>query len=158
MVFFSRNIRASRRSIVKLQHYVGHLERLSLKQLWRQQLDWMQNPTCQPRFEYERAGIKLKETEEEKDLGVLVESSLKPALQCKNAAKKANQRLGLIRRCFCYRTKASFVPFFFKTFGPPKLEFSVAAWGPWLVKNVDVINLYKSDWIVCWREREQGWT
>ena len=93
------------------------------------------------------AGIKLKETEEEKDLGVWVESSLKPALQCKNAAKKANQRMGLIRRSKRMRAKASFVPFFFffKTFGQPKLELSVAAWGPWLVKNVDVINLYKSD-------------
>ena len=76
----------------------------------------MQDP-CRSRFEYEMAGIKLKETEEEKDLGVWVESSLKPALQCKNAAKKANQRLGLIRRCFCYRTKASFVPFFSRLSG-----------------------------------------
>ena len=89
-------------------------------------------------FEYKMDGVKLKPTEEEKDLGVWIESSMKPALQCETAAKKANQMLGLITRSFHFRTKASLVPLF-KTFVRPKMEFSVAAWNPWLEKDIEVL-------------------
>ena len=90
------------------------------------------------RHEYVMNGVKLKETEEEKDLGVWVESSLKPAMQCEVAARKANQMLGLITRSFHYRTKASLVPLY-KTFVRPKLEFSVAAWSPWMEKDAEAL-------------------
>jgi hypothetical protein len=43
--------------------------------------------------------------EKEKDLGVIVEKSLKPGAQCKAAAKKANQILVQMTRAFHYRHK-----------------------------------------------------
>ena len=83
-------------------------------------------------------GIALDVTEEERDLGVIVSSSLKPGAQCETAAKKANQILGLISRSFHYRTKETIVPLF-KSLVRPKLEFAAAAWSPWLEKDVEIL-------------------
>ena len=53
------------------------------------------------------AGTILAKTECEKDLGILVHSSLKPSAQCAAAAKKANSVLGQMARSFSYRDKES---------------------------------------------------
>ena len=68
----------------------------------------------------------LEEAEEERDLGVWTESSLKPETQCEKAAVAANCSLGMITRAFHYRTKATLLPLF-KTFVRLKLEFAAAA-------------------------------
>ena len=39
---------------------------------------------------YAPGGIVVEEVHEEKDLGVMVSDTLKPAVQCAKAAKKAN--------------------------------------------------------------------
>ena len=62
------------------------------------------------KFKYKMGGEELVETEEERDLGVLVNESLKPANQCQTAAKNANRVLGLINKSFHYRTKSTLVP------------------------------------------------
>ena len=51
-----------------------------------------------PRFKYRMGGEELAETEEERDLGVLVHESLKPANEGQTAAKNANRVLGLINK------------------------------------------------------------
>ena len=56
---------------------------------------------------------------------------MKPSKQCAAAAKAANFALGQMQRAFHYRTKNNLVPIY-KTFIRPKLEFSVAAWNPWM--------------------------
>ena len=84
-----------------------------------------------PKYEYFMRGTKIEEDDEEKDLGVWVDSSMKPSRQCAAAAKAANFALGQMQRAFHYRTKTTLVPIY-KTFIRPKLEFGVAAWNPWL--------------------------
>ena len=91
-----------------------------------------------PKYTYSMNGVALNETHEEKDLGIWVDSSLKPSMQCEVAAKSANRILGLINKSFHYRTKNTLVPLF-KTLVRPKLEFSAAAWNPWLEKDIEVL-------------------
>ena len=59
-------------------------------------------------------------------------------MQCEVAAKSANRILGLTSKSFHYRTKNTLVPLF-KTLVRPKLEFSAAAWNPWLEKDIEVL-------------------
>jgi ribonuclease P/MRP protein subunit RPP40 len=81
-------------------------------------------------------GVSLSETALEKDLGVWTDSSWKPGSQCDAAAKKANAMLGQIARKFHYRKKATLIPLY-KTFVRPHLEYAVAAWSPWTVKDIE---------------------
>ena len=83
-----------------------------------------------PRHKYFMNGVELSVTEEERDLGIWTESSLKPGLQCSKAASSANRILGLILKSFHYRTKQTLFPLY-KTLIRPKLEFGAAAWSPW---------------------------
>ena len=91
-----------------------------------------------PKFPYTMNGIVLTEAQQEKDLGVWVDSSLKPGLQCEVAAKSANQTLGIIAKSFHYRTKRTLVPLY-KALVRPKMEFAAAAWNPWLEKDVETL-------------------
>ena len=90
------------------------------------------------KHQYRMGDVWLAEVTEEKDLGVWIGSDLKPANQCERAAKSANSALGLITRCFHYRTKSVLVPLY-KTFVRPKLEFAVSVWNPWLKKDEEVL-------------------
>ena len=76
----------------------------------------------------------MQVADEEKDLGVWFDSSLKPSTQCEKAAKEANAALGMITRSFHYRTKDVLIPLY-KTFVRPKLEHASVVWSPWLVKD-----------------------
>ena len=58
-----------------------------------------------PHHTYTMGDTQLKETEEEKDLGVLINKSLKTSSQCAAAAKKANMVLGMIKRNFAYKNR-----------------------------------------------------
>ena len=46
--------------------------------------------------------------------------------------------LGLIAKSFHYRTKSTLIPLY-KSLVRPKLEFSAAAWNPWLEKDVECL-------------------
>jgi len=83
-----------------------------------------------PHAEYTMSGIKLATTEAERDIGVKVHKSLRPSLQCKEAAGRANVVLGQISRAFHFRDKNTFVKLY-KQYVRPHLEFSVPAWSPW---------------------------
>ena len=89
-------------------------------------------------FTYTMDGVPLVEVKEEKDLGVWIQSDLKPGSQCERAAKAANATLGLITRSFHYRTKSILVPLY-KVFVRPKLEYAISVWNPWLHKDEDVL-------------------
>ena len=88
-----------------------------------------------PKNKYSMNGVELSATEEERDLGIWTDSSLKPGLQCSKAATNANQMLGIILKSFHYRTKQTLIPLY-KTLVRPKLEFAASAWNPWYEKDI----------------------
>jgi hypothetical protein len=51
-----------------------------------------------PGYEYEMDGVKLQQVEEERDIGITVSNTLKPAKQCAKAAATARAVLGQITR------------------------------------------------------------
>ena len=83
-----------------------------------------------PKTRYTMAGEYLQETEAEKDIGVKVTLKLKPAEQCRAAARTAQVVLGQITRAFHYRDRHVFVRLY-KQYVRPHLEFSTQAWSPW---------------------------
>lgn len=51
-------------------------------------------------FIYYLNGIPLIEEDNQRDLGVIISNNLHPDCHISHIVKKANQRIGLIRRCF----------------------------------------------------------
>jgi hypothetical protein len=62
-----------------------------------------------PKQVYNMGGQALEETVEETDIGVVVNPSLKPAAQCRKAARTAQMVLAQITRAFHYRDRHIFV-------------------------------------------------
>jgi hypothetical protein len=91
-----------------------------------------------PAFEYFMRGMRLEETEEERDIGVIVTKNLKPSAQCSKAAGRATAVLGQLRRNFHYRDRFTFLRLY-KQYVRPHLEFSVPAWSPWLQGDKDTL-------------------
>jgi ribonucleases P/MRP protein subunit RPP40 len=87
---------------------------------------------------YTLENVNLAHTEEERDIGVMVSTSLKPATQCCKAARTATVVLGQITRSFKCRDKKTFVALY-KRYVRPHLEFSVQVWNPWLKKDVELL-------------------
>ena len=54
-------------------------------------------------------GVKLEEVKVEKDVGVMVVSSMKPSQQCCSASGKANAVLGKITRAVRSRDRRTFI-------------------------------------------------
>ena len=91
-----------------------------------------------PSFDYTMNGVKLKSTEQEKDIGVLIHSSLKPSKHCAESARKANGILTQISKSFHYRDKVTFLNLY-KTYVRCHLESSVPAWNPWTAQDKELI-------------------
>ena len=87
---------------------------------------------------YAPAGSILEKPALEKDLGVIISTDLKPALQCQAAAKKANSVLGRMARAISYRDKRVWLSLY-KVYVRPILEYCVQAWRPWMAKDVKVL-------------------
>jgi len=88
--------------------------------------------------QYNMGGVTLGTTEEEKDVGVMVHQSLKPARQCARAAQTARGVLGQISRAFHYRDRHVFVQLY-KQYVRPHLEFASPVWSPWLVGDIKTL-------------------
>ncbi|KAI8481821.1 hypothetical protein Bbelb_404260 [Branchiostoma belcheri] len=71
----------------------------------------------------------LLKTEEEKDLGVIVDHHLKFCTHTATAKNKGNQMLGLIKRSFAHLDEQT-LPILFKTMVRPHLEYGNVIWGP----------------------------
>ena len=80
--------------------------------------------------EYKMNGQVLQATDAEKDIGVRVQSSLRPGKQCAEAAGRANAVLNQILRAFHYRNRHTYIDLY-KQYVRPHLEFAVPAWSPW---------------------------
>lgn len=91
-----------------------------------------------PRYEYNMNNIPLKSVQAEKDIGVWIDSSLKPNKQCAEASRTGNAVLGKILRAFHYRDKHTFLNLY-KQHVRPHLEFCSAAWSPWSPLDTNLI-------------------
>ena len=87
---------------------------------------------------YEMGGTILSKTVKEKDLGVTTNANMKVSEQCRIAASKGNQVLGMIRRNITYKEKSLIIPLY-KAIVRPHLEYCIQAWNPYLRKDVDML-------------------
>ena len=65
-------------------------------------------------------------------------ASMKVSEQCRIAASKDNQILGMIRRNITYKEKSLIVPLY-KAIVRPHLEYCIQAWNPHLRKDIDML-------------------
>jgi len=65
--------------------------------------------------------------DEERDLGVIIDKTLKPSKQCAKAAGAANEVLDMIKRTFLCTSK-ELILHLFKSLIRPKLEYCIQAW------------------------------
>ena len=70
---------------------------------------------------YEMGGTILSKTVKEKDVGVTMNANMKVSEQCRIAASKGNQVLGMIRRNITYKEKSLIIPLY-KAIVRPHLE------------------------------------
>ena len=96
------------------------------------------NARNNPKFQYLMDGALIKAAESERDLGVVMDCSAKPSLQCAKAAMKANQVLGQLLRTFQCRNKDVLTQLY-KVFVRPHLEYAVQAWSPYTMKDIDLL-------------------
>ena len=71
-----------------------------------------------------------------KDLGVTMNANMKVSEQCRIAASKGNQVIGMIRRNITYKDKSLIISLY-KAIVRPHLEYCIQAWNPYLRKDVD---------------------
>ena len=86
----------------------------------------------------EMGGTIISKTVKEKDLGVTMNSNMKVSEQCRIAASKGNQVLGMIRRNITSKEKSLIVPLY-KAIVRPHLEYCIQAWNPHLRKEIDML-------------------
>lgn len=89
-------------------------------------------------YTYTLNGVELDVVSEQKDLGVLISNDLLPRKHILEITKKANQRVGLIRRCFTNITQRKITTLFITTIRP-LLEYASVVWQPHLKKDIDLI-------------------
>ena len=91
-----------------------------------------------PETDYVLNDIVLEDSGSEVDLGVTVTRDCKPSEQCAKVAKKAMQRLGLLRRTFKHIDKESF-KVIYPTYVRPIMETAVQSWSPYYEKDIDCL-------------------
>jgi hypothetical protein len=97
-----------------------------------------------PAFNYTMNGQVLEETKEERDIGVIVSSNMKPTAQCLRAAKTAQTVLGQLSRAFHYRDRHIFMRLY-KQYVRPHLEFSTQVWPPGLKETGTVLRKFSRE-------------
>ena len=82
--------------------------------------------------------LTIEKTESERDLGIKVSSDLKYNDQVSKATSKANIMLGQLKRTLVTRDKIIWKKLY-TTYVRSHLEFAVAAWNPYLKKDINLI-------------------
>src|SRR6218665_3291334 len=95
------------------------------------------------RFEYEIGNRRIRQTEEEKDLGVIIHESAKPSRQCTEAAANANRDLSIIRRTVVSRDK-NIILNLYNTLVKLHIEYCVQVWSPYMQKDKDMLEKVQS--------------
>jgi hypothetical protein len=91
-----------------------------------------------PQNQYRLGNVMLSSSDEERDLGVLVDKSMKFSDHVNNIVSTSNAVLGMIKRNITCKNK-NIVTRLYKALVRPKLEFCVQAWRPYLKKDIDKI-------------------
>jgi hypothetical protein len=78
----------------------------------------------------------LKNSSNERDLGIIIDQSMKFSEHCNRIVNSANSVLGMIRRTMSSKSKKIIVRLY-KSLVRPKLEYCVQAWRPFLRKDID---------------------
>ena len=80
---------------------------------------------------------ELSKIVKEKDLGVTMNANMKVTEQCRIAASKGNQVLGMICRNITCKEKSLIVGLpLYKAIVRPHLEYCIQAWSPYLRKDI----------------------
>ena len=88
--------------------------------------------------EFTMGGHILKSSKDKKDLGVLIDDSLKPSAQCAKAASKANLVLGQLTRGCTWRDPDNLTNLY-KVYVRPHLEYAQASWSPWTQADIQIL-------------------
>jgi len=89
-----------------------------------------------PKSIYSLCNKEIKSSTKERDLGVIVDSTMKFSEHCNAVARSANATLGMIKRNVVSRNK-NIVTKIYKALVRPKLDYCVQAWRPYLKKDVE---------------------
>jgi ribonucleases P/MRP protein subunit RPP40 len=87
---------------------------------------------------YMMNGTVLQDLKEEQDLGVVIRDNSKCAKQCVKVVTKANRTLAMIKRNFSNFSDEVILRLY-KSLVRPQLEYVVQAWGPYLKKDIELI-------------------
>ncbi|CAM5108054.1 unnamed protein product, partial [Natator depressus] len=88
-----------------------------------------------PNYTYNMMGANLATTNQEKDLGVIVDSSLKMSMHCAAAVKKAIRMLGIIKKGIENKTETILLPLY-RSMVCSHLEYCIQMWSPRLKKDI----------------------
>ena len=83
-------------------------------------------------LEYRQPPVK------ENELGVTMNANMKVSEQCRIAASKGNQILGIIRGNITYTENSLIVPLY-KAIVRRHLEYCIQAWSPYLRKDIEML-------------------
>ena len=79
--------------------------------------------------DYTMKGVKLQKVTEEKDLGVVMSSNLKPSRHCQVAYNKAARMSALVQRTIVNRSPYIMTRLY-KAIVRPHVEYGVSVWSP----------------------------
>jgi len=123
--------------------------RQDLRKLYQWSVDWQMlfnDSKCvvmhlgakNNKAEYRLGNSKLMETEQEKDLGIIIHNNSKSSAQCLAVAKKANAVLGMIRRNIKNKDKDTVLRLY-KGLVRPHLEHNAPVWSLHLKKDIEML-------------------
>ena len=81
-------------------------------------------------------GIQLVKVEQEKELGVVISSRLKPSKQCSEVGKTTNKLIGFIGKSFEFRT-GKIILNLYNALVRLHLEYCVQCWSPYYKKDIE---------------------
>ena len=91
-----------------------------------------------PRRNYRMGKHILEATDQEKDLGVMIDPTLKFHVHTAAATKKANQILGVVKKTYTTRDAVS-ITTLYKSMVRPHLEYGNTIWGPFFVGDANSV-------------------
>ena len=88
--------------------------------------------------EYTMGSVKLKKTNCENDLGILIDNELKFHLHTAKVAKKCKSLLAIIKRSFTCLNKSMIIKLY-KAMIRPVIEYGNCIWGPFYKGDIDMV-------------------